>query len=83
MSRQLLNHHALICGIFASTGFKEYKGGILETTTVVPSVNHWVEIVGEGTEGGKKYWVGRNSWGTAWGISGFFKIKKGGDNLGI
>jgi len=38
-----------------------------------------VELVGEE----KDYWIGRNSWGTAWGLNGFFKIKKGSENLGI
>jgi len=27
--------------------------------------------------------LGRNFWGTAWGESGFFRIKMGSDNLGI
>ena len=79
MSMQLLNHHALICGVAASEVFKNYKGGIMYENTTLPHINHWVEIVGEGAD----YWVGRNSWGTAWGLSGFFKIKKRSDNLGI
>jgi len=29
------------------------------------------------------FWVGRNSWGTYWGINGFFRMKMGGDGLGI
>ena len=51
--------------------------------TISPKINHWVELVGEGTEGGTAYWLGRNSWGTTWGNGGFFKIKKGGQNLGV
>ncbi len=30
-----------------------------------------------------RYWIGRNSWGTYWGESGFFRINMHHDNLGI
>ena len=50
MSRQLINHHALVCGLEASQSFRNYQGNaILSETTVSPKVNHWVEIVGEGS----------------------------------
>jgi cathepsin X len=84
MRRELINHHALVCGIEATSAFKNHKGsGIFSETTISPSINHWVELVGEGTDNGTHYWLGRNSWGSAWGWSGFFKIKQGGSNLGI
>jgi hypothetical protein len=39
-----------------------------------------VEITGWGvTEDGVKFWQARNSWGTYWGESGFFKIERGID----
>ena len=84
MSHQLTNHHAIICGIEVTSAFRAYKGNsIFSEITVAPKVNHWVEIVGEGKDDNTAYWLGRNSWGTAWGMGGFFKIKKGGQNLGI
>ena len=61
-----------------------YHGGVFsQETKLTPTINHWVEIIAEGAEGSTKYWVGRNSWGTSWGLGGFFKIQKGGNNLGI
>jgi hypothetical protein len=84
MSRELLNHHALICGMEATSTFKAFSGnGIFSEITISPKINHWIEIVGEGSEGGTGYWLGRSSWGTTWGNGGFFKIKRGGQNLGV
>ena len=55
----------------------------MSETTISPKINHYVEVVGFGSEGGKNYWIGRNFWGTAWGEEGFFRIVRGGNNLGI
>lgn len=38
---------------------------------------HAIKIVGWGTEDGTDYWLIANSWGTTWGLDGFFKIKRG------
>ncbi|OUW95967.1 MAG: hypothetical protein CBD97_02120 [Pelagibacteraceae bacterium TMED237] len=38
---------------------------------------HAIEIVGWGKENGKNFWQVKNSWGTEWGINGYFKILKG------
>jgi cathepsin B len=36
---------------------------------------HSIEILGWGRENGVDYWWCCNSWGTEWGLSGFFKMK--------
>ncbi len=50
-------------------------------------VDHSMVLVGWGTENinGKKvkYWLLQNSWGSAWGESGFMKFIRGIDHLGI
>jgi hypothetical protein len=83
MKIQLQNHQVLICGIELTHAFRDYTGGIFSETTVSPKINHYVEVVGYGSEGGQTYWLGRSFLGTSWGLSGFFKIKTGSANLGI
>lgn len=59
-------------------------GGIYEYDGVSPKISgHAIQIVGWGVWKGKEYWWVENSWGTDWGINGFFKILKGVNMCGI
>ena len=63
-----------------------YTSGILDlTSTKCPSsgINHAVTLVGYGTENSVAYWIVKNSWGTAWGEKGYFRIRRGNGTCGI
>lgn len=51
-----------------------YKSGVYSHTSGYLEGGHAVKLIGWGTESGKDYWLCANSWGTGWGISGYFKL---------
>jgi len=59
--------------------FNSYRGGIMSACTT--SVNHCVQAVGVDTAGG--YWKVRNSWGTAWGESGYIRLSYGANTCAL
>lgn len=61
------------------------RSGVYDDATCPNNtINHAVNIVGYGTNtNGILYWVGRNSWGTWWGQSGYFMIRRGVNRCNI
>lgn len=68
------------------TSLETYKSGIWDdpekNCSATRKIDHAVYLVGYGTEIGQTgeqldYWIIQNSWGTSFGINGFFKIKRG------
>jgi len=58
-----------------------YSNGIVDDASWCSGgVNHAVNAVGYGTDGGVDYWLIRNSWGTGWGESGYIRLKRGSGN---
>merc|ERR1712111_243301 len=71
------NYGHSIMAIYASDDdFTNYASGVFDTCSST-SINHAVLAVGWGTEDGVDYWLVKNSWGSSWGDSGFFKLKRG------
>ena len=70
--------------IYVTSNFQSYRSGIfydpLCTTLSTCDINHAVVVVGYGNANGQDYWLVKNSWGTGWGESGYFRIARNRNN---
>merc|ERR1711879_1016146 len=81
--KELVYINPTATAIYASYMF-DYAGGIYDDSRCCEAVydgscdiNHGVAVIGYGSEGGKDYWLIKNSWGTSWGENGFLRMKRG------
>ncbi|KAH3759767.1 papain cysteine proteinase [Pelomyxa schiedti] len=88
MQAEIYARGPISCGIHANDALENYTGGVLIDTSGRIKINHYVSVVGWGDEANPDgsttpYWICRNSWGKYWGESGWFRIIRGTNNLGI
>jgi len=65
--------------------FMAYSSGVYVHTTGQELGGHAIKMIGWGvdSQSGQDYWIISNSWGTDWGMNGFFWMIRGTDNCGI
>jgi C1A family cysteine protease len=62
-------------GFYVCNSFRAYKGGVYKCDCSNYIGGHAVEAVGYGTdEKAGCFWETKNSWGTSWGVKGYFKL---------
>ncbi|KAL2093004.1 hypothetical protein ACEWY4_010316 [Coilia grayii] len=80
------NHNPVSFAYEVTGDFMHYKQGVYTSTkchNTTDMVNHAVLAVGYGTENGLPYWIVKNSWGTEWGMDGYFYIERGKNMCGL
>mmetsp|Transcript_19196 Transcript_19196/g.24208 ORF Transcript_19196/g.24208 Transcript_19196/m.24208 type:complete len:376 (-) Transcript_19196:437-1564(-) len=92
MMEEIHKNGPIACEIHDSGAFTyDYTAGVFEEVSWKPegvngnaSFDHVIEVLGWGVdEDGTKFWEGRNSWGSYWGMNSFFRIKRGVNALRI
>jgi len=82
MATWISTNGPLSVAVDAAEGWQTYTGGIV-TTCTGKQLDHGVLAVGYGTDGGKDYWIVKNSWGPSWGESGYIRLGRGTNQCGI
>jgi C1A family cysteine protease len=78
----LYTYGPLLISLGVDSAFSAYTGGIY-SSSYSGEVNHAVLLVGWGTtNSGLTYWICKNSWGSGWGESGYFRILDGSNKFG-
>lgn len=95
MMEALVKRGAVAVGIQVPESFEAYTSGIYVETDVDRSqrlkggaaafepTGHAVLVVGYGVENGTKYWRVKNSWGRHFGETGYFRVRRGTDEIAI
>jgi len=76
---------SVLAGFMVYRDFLSYKSGVYHHVSGGLAGGHAVTIEGWGVEAGTNtpYWIIANSWGEAWGMKGYFWIKRGNNECEI
>ena len=84
MMQEIYQRGPIACNVAVPEALEEYTGGVYCDDTGDQEFVHLVSVVGWGVdEDGQKFWNVRNSWGSAWGEEGFFRVCRGVNNIAI
>jgi len=60
----------------SGNSFTYYSAGTLKASECGTNLDHAVNVIGYGSDSNGDYWLLRNSWGTTWGLEGYFKFAR-------
>ncbi|XP_006030868.1 pro-cathepsin H [Alligator sinensis] len=86
MMQAVGTHNPVSFAFQVTEDFMQYSKGIYSNPhceKTPDKVNHAVLAVGYGVENGMPYWIVKNSWGTYWGMDGYFHIERGKNMCGL
>jgi C1A family cysteine protease len=84
LMQQLLVQYGPLSVCLDAGPMQYYQGGIDNPSDCDPdAIDHCVTMVGYGVDNGTPFWRIKNSWGTDWGESGFYRLIRGTGACGI
>jgi cathepsin B len=87
IQEHLMQYGAVQTGFSVYQDFLSYKSGVYKHVTGSFLGGHAVKIIGWGVDSlqspPQPYWIVQNSWGTNWGLGGFFWIARGTNECGF
>ena len=97
MMDELYKNGPIVISFEPDYNFMMYKSGVyhaIDDNTWIKrglakpeweKVDHSVLLVGWGVDKrtGEKFWILQNTWGQNWGENGFFRLRRGTDELGV
>jgi len=85
MQKDIITNGPIQVAFMVYKSFMSYKSGVYKKHIweILPEGGHAVKIIGFGVEDGKDYWLVANSWGTTWGLEGYFKMARGNNACGM
>jgi cathepsin B len=85
IQRELMEEGPISVAMLVYSDFELYAGGVYQHVQGVPLGGHAIKLIGWGVDKdtGAPYWTCVNSWNTAWGEQGTFRILRGQNECGI
>lgn len=84
MISEIYRNGPISCSIDSTPALANYTSGIWYGPALHNQTNHVVSVVGWGQDANNTpYWIVRNSWGSYWGMEGFFLVYRGNNTVFI